>query len=145
MGNPENILQPDALFSGHFDSLNKIKVLIVEDNQINQVVARKFLQKWDVEYEITDNGQKAVDLVKEKDFDLVLMDIQMPVMDGYEASRIIRSLEGEKYKKLPIIALTASVLTEVHKKIASCGMDDFLLKPFNPSELYSKIKKYTKK
>jgi PAS domain S-box-containing protein len=145
MGNPENIAQTDSLFSGYFESLNKIKVLIVEDNLINQVVARKFLQKWDVEYEITDNGQKAVDLIKEKDFDLVLMDIQMPVMDGYEASRRIRSLDGEKYKKLPIIALTASVLTEVHKKITSCGMNDYLIKPFNPSELYSKIKKYTKK
>jgi len=145
MGNPENIEGSNSLFSGRFESLKNVKVLVVEDNPINQVVAKKFLEKWDVITEIVDNGKKALDRIKETDFDIVLMDIQMPVMDGYEATRNIRRLPDEKYRKLPIIALTASVLIDVNHKITAVGMNDYLIKPFTPTDLYMKIKKYTKK
>ncbi len=145
MGDQNVITDSTTLFSGHFESLKGLKILIVEDNQINQVVARKFLQKWDVEFDMAENGKKAVEMVQLNNYDMVLMDIQMPVMDGYEATRTIRNLEDEKYKTIPIIALTASVLLEIHNKIVSAGMNDYLIKPFNPSELYSKIKKFTKK
>lgn len=144
MGNPENILKEGSLFSGQYESFKGVKVLIVEDNQINQLVAKKFLEKWDIEFKIAENGEKALQIIIQEDFDVILMDIQMPVMDGYEASKRIRALPEEKYKKLPIIALTASVLLEIQNKIMAAGMNDFLIKPFNPDELYSKIKKYIK-
>jgi CheY-like chemotaxis protein len=117
-------------------------ILVVEDNQLNQLVMRKFLEKWGVQFVITDNGLKAYNLVKEKDFDIILMDIQMPVMDGYEASRLIRLLPGEKYKNIPIIALTAAGEIEIQQKIASSGMMDYLIKPVNQDALYAKITKF---
>jgi PAS domain S-box-containing protein len=144
MGNPDNISLTNTLFSGHFESFNNLKVLVVEDNSVNQLVARKFLEKWNIIYTIVDNGKKAIEAVQKQDFDLILMDLQMPVLDGYEASKVIRSLTGEKYQKIPIIALTASVLDDVQIKVKSSGMDDLILKPFNPGELYSKIRKYSR-
>ena len=132
-------------FSGQFESLNNIKVLIVEDNPINQIITRKFLEKWDIIFEIVDNGQKAIDIVQQKEFDLILMDIQMPIIDGYLATKTIRSLHDIKYKNIPIIALTASGETEIQSNIKDSGITDYLTKPFNPTELYSMIKKYTSK
>ena len=140
---PEDISQPNTFFAGQFDGLNKLKVLVVEDNKINQIVTKKFLEKWDVVFDIVDNGQKAIDIVQQKEFDLILMDIQMPVMDGYMATKGIRNLSDEKYKKIPIIALTASGENEIQANIIDVGMTDYITKPFNPNELYSKIKKYS--
>jgi len=131
IGNQENI-DMNMQFSGQFNNLKNISILVVEDNQINQLVTRKYLEKWEAQFEIVDNGLKAYNIVKVRDFDIVLMDIQMPVMDGYEATQHIRALPEEKYKKLPVIALTGSVMLEIQKKITASGMDDFLLKPFNP-------------
>lgn len=133
----------DAMFSGKFESLDGTYLLLVEDNLINQMVARKFLEKWKVRYDIASDGKQALELVQVNDYNIVLMDIQMPVMDGYESTRAIRELNDHKYKILPIIALTASVLMDVQSKINEAGMNDYLIKPFNPGELYSKIKKYT--
>ena len=70
------------------------------------------------------------------------MDLQMPYLDGYEATAKIRKLDGEKYAKIPIIALTASALLDVHDRVILTGMDDYVTKPFIPSDLYSKIKKW---
>ncbi len=145
ISNQPGINYSEPSFTGHFDGLKNVRVLVAEDNQINQLVARKFLEKWETKFEIVDNGLKAYNLVKEKDFDIILMDIQMPVMDGYEATGLIRKLSGKKYSDIPIIALTASVLLEIHKKITSAGMNDFLIKPFNPNDLYSKILKFVSK
>jgi CheY-like chemotaxis protein len=80
--------------------------------------------------------------VQQQEFDLVLMDLQMPEMDGYEASRQIRKLGG-KYLSLPIIALTASAMLEVREKVMQYGMNDYITKPFNPNELYQKIFRFT--
>jgi CheY-like chemotaxis protein len=120
----------------------KVKILIVEDNPINQIVIKKFLEKWEAEYEIVDNGQKALEIVQIKAFDLILMDIQMPIMDGYSATKKIRSLDDEKYIELPIIALTAGDESEIKTNIKEAGMNEFLTKPFNPDELFSLIKRY---
>lgn len=122
--------------------IKNARILVAEDNQLNQLVVRKFLEKWEVLFEIVDNGSKACDLVKEEDFDIILMDLQMPVMDGYEAARLIRQLPGEKYKNVPIVALTASGALEIQQKITLSGINDFLIKPLNPDDLYAKISKY---
>jgi len=118
-------------------SLAGTKVLIVEDNQINQVVATKFLKKWNMSVDIANNGQEALDKLNKTTFDLVLMDLQMPVMDGYEATEQIK--KDNNLKDLPIIALTASALSEERESVFRAGMDDFLTKPLNPQELYTKI------
>lgn len=125
-----------------FISLAGYKVLLVEDNEINIMVASKFMQKWGLEVDYAMTGLEAVEKVKANHYHLVLMDLQMPLMDGYTASKIIRSLPEKRLKELPIVALTASVLAEIGKKVIDAGMNDHLSKPFNPTELYSKITQY---
>lgn len=119
-------------------SISNINILLVEDNKINQLVAEKFLNKWGVEVTIAENGQQALDIVKKESFSLILMDLQMPVMDGYEATRQIRSLGIE----IPILALTASVRIGQKKRALRVGMNDFLIKPLTPSDLYKKLARY---
>jgi signal transduction histidine kinase len=126
-----------------FKSLKGVKLLLAEDNKVNQMIAQKFLKKWDVEVDTADNGLIALDKLKECKYDLILMDIQMPEMDGYEATEAIRKLETD-YSKVPVLALTASTMADVQDKIFSVGMNDFVTKPFNPSDLYMKIVKYSK-
>lgn len=122
-------------------SLKGVKILLAEDNKINQVVAGKFLSKWDVEMDIAENGEEALTMVQKKEYNLILMDLQMPVLDGFEATKKIRKLGG-KYSKLPIIALTASAVLEIHEEAIGAGMDDFITKPFDPKLLNSKIHAY---
>ena len=129
----------------NFESLEGIYLLLVEDNEANQIIATKFLKKWDIKLDIANNGQIAVDKVSENDYDMVLMDLQMPLMDGYEATNIIRQMGDGKYNKLPIIALTASAMLDVHDRIIITGMNDFITKPFIPLDLYNKVKKWAKK
>ncbi len=125
--------------SSNFQSLKGIKVLLVEDNKINQIVARKFLEKWDVEMDVADNGQIGIDLLEKNNYHLVLMDLQMPVMNGFEATRAIRQKGGE-FSEIPIIALTASAVMEIQTEAMETGMSDFITKPFEPAQLYSKIR-----
>ena len=121
---------------------NKARVLLVEDDDMNIIVIRKFLNKWNVEPVLCRNGRQALDRLQEGDFDLVLMDLQMPEMDGYTATKFIRRLDGSKYKDLPILALTASSLGEVKEQITKAGMNDFVSKPFTPTDLYNKLSYY---
>ncbi len=121
------------------DSLRNVRVLLAEDNAINQLVARKFLEGWGVNLKIVNNGREALDHVREHEVDLVLMDLQMPEMDGYEATRSIRRLVGSQFIKLPIIALSASEANEVGDMYSRCGMNDFIHKPFNPDDLFRKM------
>lgn len=120
-------------------SIKGIYILVAEDNQINLMLLKQFLHQWEVRYEIALNGKEAFELVKTKDFDLVLMDVQMPTMDGCAATRAIRELNVEKYKKLPIVALTASALPEEKEVAFNSGMNAYLMKPFKPEELKNKI------
>jgi signal transduction histidine kinase/ligand-binding sensor domain-containing protein/CheY-like chemotaxis protein len=124
------------------ESFKNLKILLVEDNAINQLIASKFLYKWGAEINFAENGVIGVDKVKNKRFDIVLMDLQMPEMDGFEATRAIRSLEGDYYKNLPILALTAAAMQEVRQQVERAGMNDYIAKPFNPNDLYNKIAKY---
>ena len=116
------------------------KVLLVEDNPINQEVAVELLVNNGIELSLAENGEQAVRMVKEENFDAVLMDCQLPVMDGYEATRRIR--ENRRFEKLPIIAMTANVLSGDREKSLKSGMNDHIGKPVNPSELFSALAKW---
>jgi CheY-like chemotaxis protein len=123
------------------DSLDHVRRRLVEDNEINRKVATRFLNKWGIWPDYACNGKDALQKVQEKDYDLILMDLQMPEMDGYEASRIIR--EQKSADGLPIVALTASAMHDVSRQIYAAGMNDFVTKPFHPDDLYRKIARYT--
>jgi PAS domain S-box-containing protein len=118
----------------------KNRVLLVEDNHVNQVVAVSFLTKWNIEVDCVDNGALSLDKIKSKSYDLVLMDLEMPEMDGYSATVAIRKMEDDYFKAVPILALTASAMSEVRDRVLASGMNDLLTKPFNPDELYDKIR-----
>jgi two-component system, sensor histidine kinase and response regulator len=110
-------------------------VLLVEDNPINQDVATAMLAALGLHSTLAVNGQKALDLVRERDFDLVLMDCQMPVMDGFEATAAIRTLPEGRGQRLPIIALTANAMQGDEQKCLGAGMNGFLAKPFTLAQL----------
>jgi CheY-like chemotaxis protein len=125
-------------------SLKGMKLLIVEDNTINVFLMKNFMKQWEVEYDVAENGLIALQKVQENDYDLVLMDLQMPEMDGYEATVRIRQLPEAKYAELPIIALTASAMLDIKDIAFTVGMNDYVSKPFSPAELYAKISSYRK-
>jgi CheY-like chemotaxis protein len=138
-------IEPNATTVDNLKSLEGIKVLLVEDNKINQMIAMKFLMRWNAEVTLAENGVEALKLVQAQKFHIVLMDLQMPLMDGYEASSQIRMLNDPYYQRLPIIALTASALIEVKEGITRAGMNDIVNKPFIPDELNNKIFEYVNK
>jgi PAS domain S-box-containing protein len=123
-------------------NLKGLHVLIVEDNRMNILIIKQFLKKWNVTFEVALNGQLALEEVQNKHFDMILMDLQMPVMDGYQATEMIRNLPDEKFKDLPIIAISASAFNEIKKKVFDMGMNDLITKPINPEELYLTIEKH---
>lgn len=116
-------------------------VLLAEDNQINAVLATTIIKRAGHSVDVARNGAEAVEAVKRKHYDLVLMDMHMPEVDGLEAARQIRCLEGE-ISKAPIIALTASAMASDRQKCVAAGMDDFLSKPFEPDDLTALIDKW---
>lgn len=125
--------------SEHF-SLKGIRVLLAENNLFNQQVATEILENEGITVCIANNGSEAIDLLEKEPFDCVLMDLQMPVMDGFEAARNI--LNNPKFTQLPIIAMTANVSTEDRKKCRDAGMVDFISKPFTPEKLFETIAKW---
>nr|MCU0389980.1 response regulator [Thermoflexibacter sp.] len=128
-----------------FKPFDKQRILLVEDNLANQLVAKRFLTKWGLTVSIAEDGEIALKILQYEDFDLILMDIQMPNLNGYETTMAIRAMPHDKYQKLPIIALTASINSSVNGKITEAGMNEFILKPFEPEELYNKIAHYLTK
>jgi len=130
--------KPYASTAGHHGSLN-VKILLAEDNRINQIVANKFLKKWGIEVCFANNGREAVEMIQSKDYQLVLMDLQMPDVDGYTATKMIRGIPDPYFANIPIIALTASAMIEIREKAIGYGMNDYITKPFDPDELRSKI------
>lgn len=127
--------------------LSSLKILLVEDNLMNQFVAKQFFKKWKNELFIANHGAEAISMLIERDdFDMVLMDLQMPEMSGFQAAEIIRGTNSAvKNPNIPIIALSADAFLETRRKVIEAGMNDYVTKPFNPEELYSKIVKYTYK
>ncbi|MFC2107703.1 PAS domain S-box protein [Bacteroidota bacterium] len=122
-----------------FELLKNVRVLLVEDNLINQIIAGKYLMKWGAIVDEAENGLIAFEKVKNNKYDVILMDLQMPEMNGYEATRSIRGLTDSTRNNIPIIALTASAFLDVRDEVYKSGMNDFLTKPFNPEELNKKI------
>ena len=127
--------EPVESTADHFLEGNELHILIAEDNPMNQLLASRILEQLDVPFTLAQNGQEAVELVQANSFDLVLMDIQMPVMDGYEATRAIRSLGHPVKREVPIVAMTAHAFAEERERCFEAGMNDFISKPFKPAEL----------
>jgi signal transduction histidine kinase/ActR/RegA family two-component response regulator len=121
-----------------FKFTNDFKCLIVEDNEINIFLIEKLLRKYFSHIYIVKNGKDAVAFIQNQELDLIFMDCQMPVMDGMEATKLIRKIENKKHY---IIALTANISPEDQAKCFESGMDDFIAKPINKNELFDKIKK----
>lgn len=122
-------------------TLKGLRVLLVEDYPVNVKVALKFLNKWGIEVDTAENGQIGVDKCHSNRYDLILMDLQMPVMDGYTAASEIRKTNPT----IPIIALTASATFSNRDRAVIVGMDDYVTKPFNPKDLFNKIAKYSQR
>lgn len=124
----------------------KAKILLVEDNEINQKLTVKILSKAGFTCDVACDGSKAVEAYQNQNYDVILMDCQMPIMDGYEATKNIRQLEAQNGKiPTPIIAITANVMGEVINKCLSYGMNDYISKPINAEKLIDDIKKYLPK
>ncbi|MDR2725957.1 MAG: response regulator [Candidatus Adiutrix sp.] len=119
------------------------RILLAEDNEVNQLVASRILKNAGLEVDIADNGREAVRMVREKDYDMVLMDIQMPEMDGFEATRAIRALGP--FNDLPIVAMTAHAMSGDRELSLKAGLNDHINKPINVQELFSTLAKHLRK
>jgi PAS domain S-box-containing protein len=125
-------------------SLQGVKLLLVDDNPINVMVVSKYLEKWGIDVDVAGDGAEAVAKVRQQEYELVLMDLQMPGMDGYEATSTIRNFGEDKYRRLPVIALSASSSVDHKDRMDAAGINDFVSKPFNAEVLQSKIAFYTR-
>ncbi|AYL94748.1 PAS domain-containing hybrid sensor histidine kinase/response regulator [Mucilaginibacter celer] len=121
-------------------NLQGLNILVVDDNKMNLMIAAKFLKRWNAQVAEAINGRIAVDMVNANNYDLIIMDLQMPVMDGFEATAVIKV----SHPDLPIIALTADAMPETYEKALAAGMVDYLTKPFVPEVLYAKLAKHLK-
>ena len=123
------------------DRTTPLRILVVDDNEINQVVACKFLQKLGCQVEVARNGREAVDSIAHATYDAVLMDCEMPEMDGYEATQEIRRQEQTTTRHLPIMALTGHASSEDEQKCRHAGMDDVVTKPMTLPTLRAKLER----
>ncbi|HEY4108951.1 hybrid sensor histidine kinase/response regulator [Puia sp.] len=117
------------------DAFMNKTILLAEDNVFNANIARRFITGWGAQLEIVVDGRQALEFVSRRKYDLILMDVQMPVLDGFACTRKIR----KHFKDIPILAITASPKNEIINEIMACGMNDFVSKPFKPNELRSKL------
>ena len=126
------------------DENSSFRLLLVEDHKMNQLVARKTLEKkWkNIQLTIANDGQEAIAILDKKSFDIILMDLQMPIMNGYETTEYIREKMAPEIATLPILAMTAHAHISQDEKFKEYGMDDFVLKPFEPAQLFKKISQY---
>jgi len=122
--------------------LQGLRVLVADDNDVNVFVITGFLRKWGAEFDVVENGEDAVERVKERDYDVVLMDLHMPGGDGISATRAIRALPDPRRAALPVIAVSASMRMAEPHEIDSAGFTEFVGKPVNPDVLFTKISRY---
>jgi len=141
---PDNYESLDDLQGNNVDSaidhLRGKRILLVEDNELNQELTSELLNMNDISVEIANNGKEALEKIEAHEFDGVLMDCQMPVMDGYEATTLIR--KQEKYKSLPILALTANAMKQDIERVKLVGMNDHISKPINPDVMFQTMAKW---
>ena len=115
--------------------MKEYRILVVEDNKINQIVTKKILESHHFKCTILDDGYAAIDLLEKEHFDLVLMDINMPIINGFETTKLIR----KKGIETPVVALTAFDKQEITEQALSSGINDIIIKPFEPSKLFQVI------
>lgn len=135
-GREEDLLELERKAIIDKETLKGVKILLAEDNRFNQKIIEINTTKWNADLTIADNGAQAVEALKNESFDIIIMDKQMPIMDGIEATRIIRH---ELKLTLPVLALTANVFKDVIEECYNAGMDDYLAKPFEQEILFEKI------
>lgn len=123
---------------GALSNLSEMKLLIAEDNNINMLVARKFLKKWGIVPDEAINGLEALKIIKQKAFDVLLIDLEMPEMDGYELIALIRRANIQ----VPVIAFTAALYDNMHNDLLQKGFNDYIQKPFRPEDLHRKIAQF---
>jgi PAS domain S-box-containing protein len=119
-----------------------LRVLVAEDNTLNALLLQKLFKKWQVSFKIAKNGEELLSLYNEDNYDLILMDLQMPVKDGYETTREIRKMSDSRKSMVPIIALTAFMKSEVQDRLKRYRMNGYLGKPFNVNELHELLMSY---
>ena len=122
-----------------YKSLGQVRVLLAEDNEVNLFLTQSLMENWGFTVDTAVNGQEAANLASQKTYDVVLMDIQMPELNGIDATRLIRNLPDPRKAQVPIIALTANAFPEDYKHYLSNGMNDYLSKPYKENALFRKI------
>lgn len=125
--------------------LNGARILIAEDVEVNQYIIKHLLEEWGCIVTIAENGKEAVEAVKKSTFDLVFMDVQMPEMDGFEATKVIRGMADKQKAAIPVVAVTANMLKDIIKSFVRSGMNDYVLKPYNEREIFGIVEKYFRK
>jgi PAS domain S-box-containing protein len=138
-----HVVEKDSLADNAIDQLQGVKLLLVEDNEMNQELAMELLTMNGLSVTLAENGQEALDELSKQSFDGILMDCQMPVMDGYTATKAIRA--QAKYESLPIIAMTANAMAEDQTRVIACGMNDHIAKPINVNGMFITIAKWIKR
>ncbi len=122
--------------------ISDLKILVAEDNMMNRVLVKKVFERWKNIPFFAENGQEAIDIASENKFDVILMDLHMPVVDGYIAAKTIKHTENSINKDTYIIAFTASISDEILAEVNACGMEDYIYKPFDANDMYHKIRDF---
>ncbi len=140
----QGVVESSSQSSDDIDGVQlDMKVLLVEDNAANQFIAASFLDKWGVSFKVAVNGKEALEYVeKDSSWDVILMDVKMPIMDGPTAAAKIREMKSIYSQEVPIVALTASAITDIKKEGTAHLFDDYLAKPFNPKDLFKLLSKF---
>jgi CheY-like chemotaxis protein len=140
-GNTENLTTADDYSTNNNYNFKGYHLLLVEDNEINQEIAVAILQDSGFSVDVSNNGLEALSAIVDYDYDAVLMDIQMPYLDGLKTTEKIREM-GDKYLNLPIIAMTAHALSSDKEKSLAAGMNDHITKPIHPEDLLKKLSQW---
>jgi CheY-like chemotaxis protein len=127
---------------GRLQVIQGARVLLVEDNEINRIVALELLAEAKLQVDVAENGERALEKLARNRYDCVLMDVQMPVMDGCRATQLLRTMDGGK--QVPVIAMTANAMNDDRNQCFEAGMDDFIAKPILPKTLYETLLKWIK-
>ena len=135
---------PTLIFGNPNFSRLELRILIAEDNKLNILILEKLLNHWCTSFKIAINGKELLDEYNNNEYDIILMDLQMPILDGYDTTKRIRNLPDTRKSQIPIIAVTASAQIDIKEKAERYDMNGFLTKPFNPAELYAILEFYAK-
>ena len=125
------------------ENRGRLRILLAEDNRTNQILATRLLEKRGHDVVVAGSGEEALEALEKQAFDLVLMDVQMPTMDGLQATRAIRKAELKSGKHIPIIAMTAHAMVGDMERCLEAGMDDYITKPIRPQQLVELLERYT--